>query len=182
MNLYNANLAEVREGQNSRKDSTVALREAGVSQHSVKVHNTLVFQGTQWPVRNSSLNLPDRSLAWVVAFSTHHGLALQDLNMVWQAVIPRNSVLRYFREERAAAWDLNLFTHYFRTADLHILLTFILVGCEVSHAEGCRQSCPTLQNQDLEEEDAGEKMERNASPECCLHLSTCTVGLAQRTF
>ena len=107
VNLYNANLVEVREGQNSGKDSTVALREAGVSQHSVKVHNTLVFQGTQWPVRNSSLNLSDRSLAWVVAFSTHHGLALQDLNMVWQAVRPRNSVLSYFREESAAAWDLN---------------------------------------------------------------------------
>ena len=59
-----------RDGQDSRKDSTVPLWLAKEPQHDGREQKPSLFQGTQCPDRASTLYLPDNSLAWVVAFST----------------------------------------------------------------------------------------------------------------
>ena len=80
MKLSSSALVSAKEGQERRKHSTVPLWDCSVLQHSGREHIPSLFQGTQWPVRASTLNRPDRILACVVAFSSSHGEDLQDLN------------------------------------------------------------------------------------------------------
>ena len=61
------------EGQDRRKDSIVPLWAFVVIQHCGSVHMPSLFQGTQWPDRESTLYLPERSLPCVTAFSVSHG-------------------------------------------------------------------------------------------------------------
>ena len=61
------------EGQDRRKDSIVPLWAFVVNQHCGSVHMPSLFQGTQWPDRESTLYLPERSLPCVTAFSVSHG-------------------------------------------------------------------------------------------------------------
>ena len=108
---YIATLVPERDGQDSRKDSTVPLWAWSESQQSVSTHIPPLFHGTQWPMSASTLNLPERSLAWVVAFSTSQGEEEQVLNRGWHLVRLRKPVLRYLRylkEERELALDLSL--------------------------------------------------------------------------
>ena len=53
--------------------------EAGVPQQSGRVHKPSFLPGVQWPDRASSLYLPDKTLAWVTAFSTSLGEDTQDV-------------------------------------------------------------------------------------------------------
>ena len=53
--------------------------EAEDPQQSGREQSPSLFQGTQCLVSDSSLYLPDSSLACVVAFSTSHGEDPQDL-------------------------------------------------------------------------------------------------------
>ena len=156
-----ASLVVDREGQERRKVSTVPLCEAGVPQHSGKVHSPSLFHGTQWPESASTLYLPDRRRACVVAFSTSQGEDPHDLNRGWHLVRPKNLVFKYCREERESALVRNLASQYWRTADLAVILTCSLVGWEVSQVAGwgspyCRQSCLSFQNQEREEGSAEE--------------------------
>ena len=114
-------------------------------------------------MRASTLYLPDKSLAWVVAFSTSIGDTPQVLNIGWHLVSPRKPFLRYLREVRESAWSLNLANQYCLTAALASCFTWSLDGLVVSHDEGwgrayIRQICLNFQNQDLEKEDAEEKI------------------------
>ena len=68
-----------REGQLSRKFSTVPLWHLVVAQQSGRMHMPSLFQGVQCPDTASTLYLPDKSLAWVVALSTSHGEDPQDV-------------------------------------------------------------------------------------------------------
>ena len=61
-----------RAGHDSRRDSTVPLWLAAEPQHAGREHNPSLFHGTQCPDRASTLYLPDRNLAWVVAFSFNY--------------------------------------------------------------------------------------------------------------
>ena len=131
-----ASLVLDREGQDSRKAATVPLWLCSVSQHSGKEHSPPLFHVTQLPVSASTRNLPERILAWDVAFSTSQGDEEQVLNSGWHLVKPRNSVLRYCREESVLALTLNLSSQNWRTADLAIVLTWSLVGWEDSQATG----------------------------------------------
>ena len=151
------------EGQERRKLSSVPLCAALLPQQSGSVHSPSLFQGTQCPVRDSTLYLPDKSLAWVVAFSTSLGEAPQVQNRGWHLTSPRKPVLRYLREVRESAWTLSLTNQYCLTAALASCFTWSLDGLVVSQEEGwgreyIRQICLNFQNQDLEEEDAEEKM------------------------
>ena len=56
-------LVAARDGQDSRRDSTVPLWLASEPQHDGKEHNPVLLHGTQCPDRASILNLPDKSLA-----------------------------------------------------------------------------------------------------------------------
>ena len=137
------------------------LWEAGVPQHSGRVQRPSLFQGTQWPVNDSSLYLPESSLAWVVAFSTSQGDDLHDLNRGWHLVRLKNLVRRYCREGRVSALARSLASQYCRTADLAVVFTCNLVGWKVSQVAGwgssyCRQSCLSFQNQEREEGSAAE--------------------------
>ena len=69
------------EGQDRRKDSMVPLWATSDCQHPGREHIPSLFQGIQWPDRASTLYLPERSLAWVVAFSDSHGEEPHDQNM-----------------------------------------------------------------------------------------------------
>ena len=73
LNLDRRALELDREGQERRKDSIVPSRALGVIQHCGSVHMPSLFQGTQWPDRESTLYLPERSLPCVTAFSVSHG-------------------------------------------------------------------------------------------------------------
>ena len=124
------------EVQDRRKLSTVPLWEAVVPQQPGRVQFASLFQGTQCPVRASTLYLPDKSLAWVVAFSTSIGDTPQVLNIGWHLVSPRKPFLRYLREVRESAWSLNLANQYCLTAALASCFTWSLVGLVVSHDDG----------------------------------------------
>ena len=80
MNSVRLALVVDKEGHDSRKDSMLPLCSWSVLQHSGREHIPSLFQGTQWPDRASTLYLPERSLAWVVAFSVSHGELPQDQN------------------------------------------------------------------------------------------------------
>ena len=77
-----------REGQDNRSDSTVPLWDSSVPQHVGNEHNPPLFHGTQCPDRASTLYLPDKSLAWVVAFSTSQGEEPQVVKIGWHLVNP----------------------------------------------------------------------------------------------
>ena len=145
-----------RAGHDSRRDSTVPLWLAAEPQHAGREHNPSLFHGTQCPDRASTLYLPDRNLAWVVAFSTSQGEAPQVVKMGWHLVNPRYSVFRYLREERELAWVLSRASQYCRTAALAMVFTCVLVGLDASQSVGWgnpywRQRVLSLQNHDLEE-------------------------------
>ena len=97
MYLDNTSMVGDKEGQDKRKVSTVPLWEADVPQHSGRVQRPSLLPGTQWPVSDSSLYLPESSLAWVVAFSTSQGDDLHALNRGWNLVSTRYLDLRYCR-------------------------------------------------------------------------------------
>ena len=80
MELSSSALVLANDGQERRKHSTVPLWDWSVLQHSGREHIPSLFQGTQWPVRASTLKRPDRILACVLAFSSSHGEDLQNLN------------------------------------------------------------------------------------------------------
>ena len=124
------------EGQDMRKDSTVPLWAFSVAQHSGNVHIPSLFQGTQCPDSASTRNFPERSLACEVAFSTSHGEEEHVLNSGWHLVNPRNPVCRYCREESVLALVLSFSSQNWRTADLVTVLTWSLVGWDVSQATG----------------------------------------------
>ena len=84
-----SSLVEVRDGQESNRDSTVPLWDWSVFQQPGSVHRPPLFHGVQWPERASTLYLPDSSLAWVVAFSTSQGEEPQVVNRGWHLVSPR---------------------------------------------------------------------------------------------
>ena len=150
-------LVRERDGQESKRDSTVPLWDCSVFQHSGKVHMPPLFHGVQCPLRASTLYLPERSLAWVVAFSTSQGFEPEVVKMGWHLSSPRYSVFRYFREVSVLALALSIASQYCTTAALAMLLTCCLVGCDVSHVRGWgspywRQRFLILQNHDFEEE------------------------------
>ena len=87
-------------------------------------------------MRASTLHRPDRILACVVALSSSHGEDLQDLNIGWHFVRPRNLVLRYCREGRVSALDLILARVCWRTDALVIDLTWDLLGLADNHSVG----------------------------------------------
>ena len=107
LNMWRVCLALDSEGHESRKCSTDPLCQSRVLQHSGRVQRPSLFPGTQWPVRASTLNLPERSLAWVVPFSTSQGEEPQDLKMGWHLDRPMYLVLRYWREVRESALVLS---------------------------------------------------------------------------
>ena len=76
-------------------------------QHIGKEQFLPLFQGTQWPLRESTLCLPDSRQSWLVAFSTSQGEDSQDLNMGWHLVRPKNLVLRYCKEWRMSALTID---------------------------------------------------------------------------
>ena len=80
MNSVRLALVVDKEGHDRRKDSMVPLCSLSVLQHSGREHIPSLFPGTQWPDRASTRYLPERSLAWVVAFSVSHGEEPQDQN------------------------------------------------------------------------------------------------------
>ena len=154
-------LLVARDGQDNRKLSIVPLCEAAVPQHSGKVHIPSLFPGTQCPVSASSLYLPDKSLAWVVALSTSLGDALQVLNNGWHLVSPRKPVLTYLREVRESACNLNFSYQYCLTAALAIFFTCSLLSLVMSQVEGWGRSyiikiCLSFQNQDFEDDNVEE--------------------------
>jgi hypothetical protein len=156
-NCIRSALVVDRDGQDSKRYSTVPLWEASVPQHAGKEHIPPLFHGTQCPESASTLYLPDKSLAWLVAFSTSQGEEPHVLNMGWHLVSPRKPVFRYRRDERELALALSSASQNSKTAVLAMVFTCSLVGCEDNQAAGCgspywRQSCLNLQNQDLEEE------------------------------
>ena len=139
-------------------DSTVPLWEANVPQQLGREHKPSLFPGVQWPVRPSSLNLPDRRRAWVMAFSTSHGEDRHDRKIGWHLVSPKYSDLKYLREGRESAWHRSLSNQYLMTALVVILLTSDLEGLVWSQEDGWgssywRHNCLILQNQDLEDND-----------------------------
>ena len=73
LNSIKSALVSDKEGQVNKRDSTVPLCLASEPQHDGKEQKPSLFHGTQCPDRASTLYLPDRSLAWVVAFSTSQG-------------------------------------------------------------------------------------------------------------
>ena len=132
LNMWRICLALDREGHKSRKCSSDPLCQSGVLQHSGRVQRPSLFPGTQWPVRASTLNLPERSLAWVVPFSTSQGEEPQDLKMGWHLDRPRYLVLRYWRELRVSALVLSWSSQYSVTAALTLDLTSCLEGLLLS--------------------------------------------------
>ena len=80
MNSVRLALVVDKEGHDRRKDSMVPLCPLSVFQHSGREHIPSLFPGIQWPDRASTRYLPERSLAWVVAFSVSHGEDPQDQN------------------------------------------------------------------------------------------------------
>ena len=102
-NSCNDSLVLEREGQERRRDSRVPLWALSDPQHSGSVHMPSLFQGTQCPERASTLYLPDKNLAWVVAFSSSHAEDPQVKKMGWHLVRPKYSVLRYCKEGRVSA-------------------------------------------------------------------------------
>ena len=72
-------LVEERDGQERMKHLRVPSWEAEVPQHSGREKSPSLFHGTQCLVSDSTLYLPDSSLACVMAFSTCHGEDPQDL-------------------------------------------------------------------------------------------------------
>jgi len=158
-----------------RKD----LLDTGVPQHIGKEQFPPLFQGTQWPLSDSTLYLPDSRRAWVVAFSTSQGEDPQELKMAWHLVRPKNLVLRYCKEWRMSAWALNFSNQNWITAALTIDFTWSLEGWVESHLAGWgspywRERSLSLQNQDFEEGFADGKileacLARMLSPSLNLH-------------
>ena len=153
-NLSSMSLVEEREGQDRRSCSRVPLWAPADLQQSGKEHIPSRFPGVQCPDRDSTLYLPERNLACVVAFSISHGDDPQVQKMAWHLVRPKYSVLRYCKEGRVSAWSLSLSNQNCNTADLALLFTRALLGWQLSHSEGCgspywRQSFLTTPNQDL---------------------------------
>ena len=125
-----------KEGQDRRKDSMVPLCVSSDSQHSGKEHKPCLFQGTQWPDKASTLYLPERSLACVVAFSDSHGEEPQDQKIGWHLVRPMHPTLRYLRDESLSAFSLRIASQCISTADLTIVLALIFEGGDWSHSDG----------------------------------------------
>ena len=121
-------LVVAREGQVSKRDSTVPGWESVVLQQSGSVHIPSLFPGVQCPVSFSILYLPERILAWVVAFSTSQGDEPHSLKIGWHLVKPINLVFIYCREMRESAYDLSMSSQYCRTAVLVMDLTCSFVG------------------------------------------------------
>ena len=99
-------------------------RESLVPQHMRSVHN---------PPLLTELDLPDRSLAWAVPFSTSHGNEPQDQKIGCGLDKLRYLVLRYWREERVSALHLG---QYWCTSAFVTLFTWCLEGFEESQVKG----------------------------------------------
>ena len=108
--------------------STVPGWESGVLQQSGSVHIPSLFPGVQCPVSASILYLPERILAWVVAFSTSQGDEPHSLKIGWHLVKPINLVFMYCRDMRESACDLSMASQYCRMAVLEMDLTCSFVG------------------------------------------------------
>ena len=61
------------EGHDRRNESIVPFWALSVIKDCGNVHIPNLFQATHWPDRASTLYLPKRSLALVIAFSVSHG-------------------------------------------------------------------------------------------------------------
>ena len=92
-----------------------------------------LFQGTQWLDKASTLYLPERSLAWVVAFSASQGEEPHDQKIGWHLVRPMKPDFRYFKDGSMVAFSLRSASQNFSTADLTIVLALDFVGGERSH-------------------------------------------------